>query len=201
MNFKDIKDKIRNLQLIGKGWRGTVYKGVFDGKTLAFKIPNKEEHKKAIQKEGEILSIVNKHKIGGKLHIKGEDFIAYSFIEGKPLKDVLNKENYKNLILQLFQQARTLDKLKINKDEFQRPLKNALVDDKGKVHLIDFERAKFSEKVSNITQLLQFINSLEYFNIEKEKLIKLGKEYKNFPTDKNYEKILKTIFKENNNGF
>jgi predicted Ser/Thr protein kinase len=63
------------------------------------------------------------------------------------------------------------------------------------VILIDFERVNFSEKPSNITQLLQFVMRTIYFkNIDKQKLINLGKEYKKSLNEKTYEKILKTIF-------
>ncbi len=192
--FKDLKKELKNIEIIGKGWRGTVYKANFDGQTLSIKVPNKKEHINAIKKEGEILEIVNQHGIGGRFLFKGEDFIAYKYIDGVHLEDYINEYNYKNLIYQLFEQARVLDKIGINKDEMQRPLKNALVDKNENVVLIDFERAGFSKKPSNITQLLQFVMRNPYFSIDKEKLIYLGKEYKKFPIDANYEKILKTVF-------
>ena len=195
MRFDDIKNKIENLEVIGKGWRGIVYKGIIDNKTLAFKVASRPQVLQAIQREGEILEVVNKENIGGRLILKGEDFIAYEFIEGKHLIDVLNEENFKELLFQLFCQAWKLDNLKINKDEMQRPLKNAIVDKYGKIHLIDFERAKFSKKPSNVTQLLQFVLSLKgkYFpDINREKIIYLGKKYKN-----NYSKdSLKEIIRE-----
>lgn len=196
MRFETIKDKIDNLEIIGKGWRGVVYKGILNGKTLAFKVASRPEVIKAIQREGRILEIVNKENIGGKLALKGEDFIAYQFIEGNHLIDIINENNYKDLIFQIFIQGWKLDNLKINKDEMQRPLKNAIVDKEGKVHLIDFERAKFSKKPSNITQLLQFVLSLKdkYFPfIDKEKIINLGKNYKKDYSKDSLRKIINEI--------
>ncbi len=192
--FKDLEKELKNIEIIGKGWRGRVYKANFEGQIIAIKVPNKKEHLNALKKEGEILEIVNQHGIGGKLLFKGEDFIAYKYIDGIHLEDYLNEKNYKNITYQLFEQARILDKIGINKDEMQRPLKNALVDKHENVVLIDFERAVFSKKPSNITQLLQFVMRNQYFSVDKEKLIYLGKEYKKYPTDKNYKKILKTVF-------
>jgi putative serine/threonine protein kinase len=200
MKFKDIKNSIRELSVIGKGWRGIVYKGKLDNKVLAFKVASRPETIEAIQKEGEILQIVNKVGIGGKLILKGDDFIAYEYIKGKHLKDVINKENFKELIFQLFIQSWKLDKLNITKDEMQRPLKNVIVDANNKVHLIDFERAKFSKKPSNITQLLQFILHLKdrfFPNITKEKLINLGKEYKKDYSKDKLKKLIKEILGEN----
>jgi len=192
--FEDFKKQLKNIEIIGKGWRGTVYKASWEDFTISIKAPNTKEHINAIKKEGEILEIVNQYNIGGKLIIKGDNFIAYKYIDGIHFEDYINKKNYKQLTFQLFEQARVLDIIGINKDEMQRPLKNALVNKEGKLVLIDFERANFSKKPTNITQLLQFVMKYPYFSIEKEKLIELGKEYKKFPTNKNYEKILKTVF-------
>lgn len=199
LKFEDIKPYIKDLQVIGKGWRGIVYKGLLNGKVLAFKVPRDKIHLKAIKKEAKILKEVNKHGIGGKLEIVGEDFIAYRFIEGKPLIDVINQENAKELVYQLLIQARQLDKLGISKDEMHRPYKNVIVDDEGKVHLIDFERSKFSKKTHNITQLLHFIMTAgyKYFNhFDKEKLIELAKKYKKEPSDENFKKIVGFLFKQ-----
>jgi putative serine/threonine protein kinase len=193
--FNQLKKELKNIEIIGKGWRGTVYKAHFEDLLLSVKVPNSKEHINAIQKEGKILEIVNQYNIGGKLVFQGEDFIAYEYIDGIHLKDYINEKNYKDVVLQLFEQARLLDKLGINKDEMQRPLKNALISKDEKVILIDFERVNFSEKPSNITQLLQFVMRTIYFkNIDKQKLINLGKEYKKSLNEKTYEKILKTIF-------
>lgn len=199
MIFEDIKEKIKELQIIGKGWRGVIYKGILDNKILAFKVASRPEVIKAIQREGKILEIVNKENIGGKLTLKGEDFIAYQFIEGKHLIDIINENNYKDLIFQIFIQGWKLDNLKISKDEMQRPLKNTIVNEEGKVYLIDFERAKFSKRPSNITQLLQFILSLKdkYFPfVNKEKIINLGKNYKNNYSKDSLKKIINEILGE-----
>ncbi|WP_029522614.1 serine/threonine protein kinase [Persephonella sp. KM09-Lau-8] len=191
MKFKDIKSKIKNLQLIGEGWRGEVYRGYLDNQELAFKVASEEQFIPNIQKEAQILKIVNQYGIGGKLVIAGEDFIAYEFIHGQPLKKVINKENAKALISQLLKQARILDKLGINKEEMHRPYTNVLVDDNLKVYLIDFERSKFSKNLQNVTQLIQFIigEGSKYFpEFDKEKLIEAAKVYKKIKQKKTFRK-------------
>ncbi len=192
MKFKEIKKDIQNLQKIGEGWRGEIYKGNYQGKTLAFKVPSEEIHIYPILKEGEILKIVNKEGIGGKLFLQGEDFIAYEFIEGKELRYVISKENAKKIFSQILEQARKLDKLKIVKEEMHRLHANVIVDKNLKVYLIDFERAKKSEKPKNITQFIQYLitGGTEYLgNFDKEKAIQLMKEYKNNQTEQNFLKI------------
>ena len=193
MRFNDIKDKIKDLKLIGKGWRGKVYRGVYKGEDLAFKVASDPQFIPNIQKEGKILKIVNKEGIGGKLFLVGEDFIAYRFIEGKPLIKVINEKNGKIIISKLLKQARKLDKLGINKEEFHRPYKNVLVDKNMNVYLIDFERSKMGKNIQNVNQLLQFILNEGYRYLppfDKDKLIELAKEYKKNKTEENFKKIL-----------
>lgn len=191
--FSNIKRYIKNLKKLGGGWRGQVYKGEFNSKVLTFKIPKNPSFIHLIRKESEILKRINPYGIGGKLEIVGEDFLAYQYIDGIHLNEVINRDNYKNLVFQLFIQGRILDRLGISKDEFHRPYKNVLVDKDLKVHLIDFERAKFTEYPQNITQLIQFVitgGNIFFKNVEKEKLIELAKIYKKAQTEKNFERIL-----------
>lgn len=160
MRFKEFKDKIQNLEKIGGGWRSVVYRGIYDGKVLSFKVPCEDIHRHAILKEGKILEIVNKEGIGGKLYMVGEDFIAYEYIDGRHLIDVLNQENKDILLPQLIYQAEVLDRLKINKEEMHRPYKNVLIDKNLKLYLIDFERAKPTLRPKNKAQVMQFVNKI-----------------------------------------
>jgi putative serine/threonine protein kinase len=197
MKFKDIKQEIEKLEKIGEGWRGNIFKGEYKGKKIAFKVPSEPIHKHSILKEGEILKIVNKAGIGGKLLLKGEDFIAYEFIEGKELRHVINKENAKKIFSQILEQARKLDKLQITKEEMHRPHANILVNKNLEVFLIDFERAKKSKKPKNITQFVQFLitGGTEFLgNFDKKEAINLMRNYKNNQSDENFLKI-KEFFK------
>lgn len=192
-SFKDLERYIEDLKEIGEGWRGKVFKGKLNSQLLTFKVIKNPSLSYLVEKESEILKKINRYGIGGKLRLTGKDFLAYEYIEGSHLNEVINEKNYKDIILQLFLQGRTLDKLGISKDEFHRPYKNVLIDKNLKVHLIDFERAKFTDNIQNITQLVQFVitgGSKFFKNVEKGKVIELAKVYKSNPSDKNFEKIL-----------
>jgi putative serine/threonine protein kinase len=195
-SFKEFSKRITDLKEFSQGWRGKIYTGYLDNIKVAIKTPKNPEFVNQILKEAEILSIVNKHNLGNKLIYKGKDFFVYEFIEGKPLIEILNETNAKILILQLLKQGRILDKLKISKDELHRPYTNVLVDNDNYIHLIDFERAKRTDKPQNVTQILQFIMNIsnDYFPfIEKQRLIELAKKYKREQTEKNFEEILKYL--------
>ncbi|MCX7738191.1 MAG: serine/threonine protein kinase [Hydrogenothermaceae bacterium] len=162
VKFVEIKEKVKNLEKMGGGWRSVVYRGDLDGKTLSFKVPLKDIHRHSILKEGKILQIVNREGVGGKLYMIGGDFIAYEYIDGKHLIDILNHENKEHLLKQLIQQAKILDRLKINKEEMHRPYKNVLVDKELKLHLIDFERAKPTLRPKNLSQVMQFVKRYNF---------------------------------------
>jgi putative serine/threonine protein kinase len=188
--FEDIKKHIENLQKIGEGWRSVVYRGFFEGKDLSFKVALSPIHKHSIQKEGIILKQVNQYGIGGVLRLYGEDFIAYDYIEGKPLNEVLNQNNYNYLILQLLEHGFLLDKLKIDKGEMHRPYTNVLVDKNLKLHLIDFERSKKSLNPQNVLNIVQFITRGQP---KTKQLLNILKEYKQNQTEKNFEEIKKYL--------
>ncbi len=192
MKFNEIKSEIKGLKKIGEGWRGVIYKGELEGKVLSFKVPKSEIHTTAIKKEGKILRYVNQYGIGGKLILEGDDFIAYEYIDGHHLKDILSEKNYRYIFQQLLEQSRTLDRLSISKDEMHRPHKNVLVDKDLKVYLIDFERAKKTKNLQNVTQLLQFFlnEGSNYFpKLDRDEIIKLSVDYKKNMDENTFLKI------------
>ena len=101
-----------------------------------------------------------------------ENYFAYEFVVGKFIMEFLeisSKKNIKQIILKIFDQMKKLDDLKINKYEMHHPLKHVLIDNKNKVTLLDFERAKYSENPKNVTQFSDFIISDNLKNIFQEK--------------------------------
>ena len=73
-------------------------------------------------------------------------------------------------------QCRILDRLKINKEEMSNPYKHIIING-SKVIMIDFERARFSNKVTNITQFFQYILKYNLIPLTEENK-KLLKNYK-----------------------
>ena len=135
---------------------------------------------------------MNGHNIGPKLIEYGKDYMIYEFINGTRILDYLKKVDKKDknrVIKNALLQCRILDKLKIDKYEMNNPYKHILI---GKqIKMIDFERCKFVEKPKNVTQFCQFIVSKKVgLNVNRNKLIKILKEYKNNQNDKNFKSIL-----------
>jgi putative serine/threonine protein kinase len=189
--FKDIK----NVKYFAKGKRSLIYTGIYKNQKVAIKTKNpKSEAKNRIKNEINYLKILNKYNIGPTLLITKEKYFVYKFVEDEFLVDYLKQTNDKyKIIKKVLDQCRILDKLKINKLEFTRPIKHIFVKN-NKITMIDFERCYETNNPKNVTQFCQFI--IKSFKTKKE-FQEILKEYKNKQTEKNYKKILKylkTIF-------
>ncbi|MBU1245829.1 MAG: hypothetical protein KKH88_03955 [Nanoarchaeota archaeon] len=177
------KTGVKDIEFFAKGKRAYIYTGKYKNQKVAIKTKNpKSLAKNRIQNEIKFLKILNKHKIGPKLLKHNKGYFIYKFIEGKQFID---SKKTKILIKNILKQCRTLDKLKINKLEFTRPIKHIFVKN-NKVTIIDFERCYKTDNPKNVTQFCQFLIS----NNLMKKDIKTIKAYKEKQTDKNFSKII-----------
>ena len=142
-----------NPKLFSKGKRGLIYTFEKNKKIFAIKIKNPDSEAIArIQNESNFLQLLNKYKVGPKLIEADKDYIVYKFIEGKTLKEFLKiKKLNKKIVNKIIKQCKILDKLKINKEEMHKPLKNIIIK-KNKPVLIDFERCHYTSRPKNVNQ-------------------------------------------------
>lgn len=198
------KKGVENAKLFEKGNRGVLYKGSYKGKTVVVKTKRKESKAiAAIENEINWLGKLNKAGIGPKLLFFGEEkeWFACEFVEGKFILNFIRSNDKKkaaSAVKQLLLQCRTLDKLKANKEEMSRPHKHAIIDSRGKLTLIDFERCRKTAKPKNVTQLCQFLagnyaNSLlrqKGININREELLAAAQRYKHTQKEESFKKIV-----------
>ncbi len=92
--------------------------------------------------------------------------IEMEYIKGKTLKEIIKEGKLTvDLIKDILEICYTLDKLKINKGEMNRPLEHIIVS--NRIVFIDWERAKEIRKPSNVTDFLQFLNKIKIIDIRK----------------------------------
>ena len=190
--MNNLPKTIKELKYLAKGKRSIVYTGVYKKQKVSIK--KKHPDSKAIERlknEAKFLKKLNKYKIGPKLLLSGKDYIIYKNVEGILFIDYLKEnKNIFPIVKKILEQCRILDKLKINKLEFTRPIKHIFIKD-NKVILIDFERCYKTEHPKNVTQFCQFL--MIEFNMNKKEFIKIIKKYKEKQTEKNFKEILKFI--------
>ncbi len=187
---------IKEIEYLAKGKRGIIYTGMLNGEKVSIKKKHPDsEAIGRIKNEAKFLKILNKYDVGPKLVKTGKDFIVYIYVEGDFLPEFLEKEKSKEkkrkVLVSILKKARTLDKLKINKLEFTRPLKHILIK-YPKVTILDFERCYYTEHPKNVTQFSQYLIK----NNLMENDIKVFQNYKENQTEKNFKEILKLIKKK-----
>ena len=197
-----IIDELKNKRYFMKGKRGYIYTTHYKNKKVAIKKKNPESKAVArIANEAMWLRELNNYSIGPKLLESTNDYIIYEFVEGKFIVDFFRQADKKatlKVIKDLFKQMRQLDKLRVNKEEMHHPVKHVVISESGRATLLDFERCKRTEKPKNVTQLCQFITSNNILPllknngllVDKNRVIKLAKKYKDKSSDKNFKAIL-----------
>ncbi len=168
---------VKNLKYFSHGKRGIVLTGIFNNRKIAVKLKNPDSAAVGmVENEAKILRVVNKNGIGPKFLFSGRGFLAYEFVDGVYLKDYLKNAGVKEKIVvaeKLLEQCRILDSIGIEKGEFSRPLKNAILTGKDKIVLIDFERSRRVANPKNTRQVFQFLVKLGL--LTREEAIAKGK--------------------------
>ena len=176
MKFSEFKREVSNLRKLAEGWRGVVYTGEWKGKKVSVKVAKNEQVVKAIQREADILERLKGMREFPQILFRGEDFFVYEFIEGKPLGKLrLSPEEERRVLKRLLELAYRLDSMGISRDEFANLYKNVLLDERGNVYVLDFERGKLSKRPSNLTQFLQLLRRRGY--ITRDEAVELGRRY------------------------
>jgi len=195
------KKSIKDIDYLAHGKRGVIYTGKYKNKKIAIKTKRKEsEAVGRIQNEVKFLRLLNKHKIGPKLVLHNENWLAYEFVPGKFIKDWLpkaKKKEIKRVLKNIFNKCYKMDKLGITKEEMHRPLKHIII---GKsIKMIDFERARYTKDPKNVPQFAQFVMSHKAildkkgFKINKNNIIAAVKEYKQDFKTQRFKKVLLNI--------
>ncbi|MBI2546131.1 methyltransferase [Candidatus Woesearchaeota archaeon] len=192
------------ITLLKKGNRGIVYTALYKKKKVAIKVENKES--RAIDRltnEAKWLKLLNKHGIGPKLSFAARKYLIEEFVEGRFIMDFLQgagRDDSRKLLSTLLNQCYVLDRLKVTKEEMQRPYRHVIVT-KRKPVMLDFERCRSAEHPKNVSQFVQFITNAKVhallkrkgIMIEIHKLRSLTKGYKEQPNKENFKKICKAL--------
>lgn len=193
---------VKNARLFAKGNRGIIYRGDCRGKDVAVKAQRKDTAAvAAIENEANWLKKLNKEGIGPTLLMKGENWFCYEFAEGQFILDFISGCGEKRKIIaavkNVLEQARTLDKLKVNKEEMLRPQRHTIIGKKGEVTMLDFERCHKSKTPKNVTQFCQFLSSGFFVSllmqkgiaVERDAILAAAQKYKHGQSDENFKNI------------
>ncbi|MFH0875858.1 MAG: methyltransferase [archaeon] len=195
---------VSEISYYAKGKRGYISLGKFDNKKIAVKVLHKNLNFNRIENEVNFLKLLNKKGIGSQLLFYGNDYFAYTFVEGELIVDFINSSQkfaILDIIKKILAECYTMDCLGINKLEMHHPIKHIIVRKNGNDAvpvMIDFERARFTKDPKNVTQFFDFligdniseILSKKEICLRKEYIIPLLKAYKKEMSERNYNALI-----------
>ncbi|MFP4656400.1 MAG: HemK2/MTQ2 family protein methyltransferase [Candidatus Woesearchaeota archaeon] len=194
---------VHDVKRFDKGKRGHIFTGTYKGSKVAIKTKNpSSEASESINNEIKVLDFFRNLNFDfiPDVIFTGHNYFVYYFIEGTSLGDFISdseRKKIRKVIRDILMICRTLDKEGFNKEEMHRPHKHIFISDGLEIKMIDFERAKETDKPKNVTQFCQYLTSTQISSrlVEKgickdvKELRRLSGEYKKEYSDDIAEKI------------
>jgi putative serine/threonine protein kinase len=164
-----------DVDLFARGKRGIIFKADYRGKVVVVKVPRpSSDAPNTSLLEARYLEKANDLGIGPKLYASSDDYVIMEFIEGSLIGDFLRDisipvDKVLYVLLGIFHQLVTLDKSGLNKFELTNPYKHIIVKPNFEPILIDFERARYTQRPKNVTQFTQYLASKNILPLLQEK--------------------------------
>jgi len=159
------------LEKIGEGKRGEVYKiKLQNGKIAALKFSKNYNN----NKEWEILNYLNGF-YAPKPIFKTDNYFIMEFIDGYPLKDIVDTPEYYDALKLALKASFLLDEKGVFHKQLGRYY-HIIITSKG-IKFLDFERSVFSKNPRNFFQIIgYYLNRDEFFDKTKiENILKKKK--------------------------
>ncbi len=173
-------------ELIGKGFKGVVFKGKIAGSNVpvAVKFLRADSKKKnALRKEFILLKLLEKTGVCPVPYFASKDFIIMEFVEGKTLKEIVesgDEEEIRNALCLSLSACRILDSFGVRHSEIKGG-KHIIITPEGRAKVIDYESAYLKDSPKNLPQLIGSIiigwNLDKLLGFDRKKLIELSRLY------------------------
>lgn len=194
---------LRDKTYLAKGKRGIAYTAYNGKQKVLIKEVNPASAVNTIAHEADMLKVANTKGVGPLFLAIDKGALIREFVEGEEIVDWIKKAKkpvIKKVLLDIVTQCRKLDELGMSKQEMTHPHKHILVR-KNLPVFIDFDRARYTEKPKNLTQICQWITSTELQKLLAAKDIVLdrygvlthAKAYKQHYRESSYNHIIEMI--------
>jgi len=198
-----------DVPVLGKGCVGIVVTAYTAKGKVALKIRRVDADRAGMQREAEMLGRANVVQVGPSLLDVTDDFLLMEYIEGvllpqwvTTLKGRGTRSKIRQVLREILEQCWRLDEAGLDHGELSHAPKHIVIDENDNPHILDFETASISRRVSNVTSICQylFIRSQaakmikrKLGEINEEELLKTLRNYKQERTRENFEKILDVV--------
>lgn len=199
---------ISSLQILGKGYVGVVVLAKKRNNIVALKIRRLDSQRNEMRSEAKLLKLVNTVNVGPKLYDVSKNFLVMEYLDGDKIGDWIqslkgngSSKKLKSIIRIILEDCYRLDEIGFDHGELSSISKHVIVG-KLRTTLIDFESSSVNRRPSNVTSITQaiFIGSGIAKKVQriykipaKEKIIDVLRKYKQEPTRKSFDNILKIL--------
>ncbi|MBS3177021.1 methyltransferase [Candidatus Woesearchaeota archaeon] len=194
------KKKFEQIAYFAKGKRGILYSAIKNKKRYVIKTKHPESKaQNTIENEARWLKKLNKYNIGPKYKEHGPYCVIYEYAPGIFIEEWIEKSKKREIlkmVIACIRQCRTMDVLKMDKEEMHNPFKHIVIQDKPV--FLDFERARYTLTPKNVTQFCQYLSAEKIqvplrkkgIELNKEKIRNFAQEYKQDYDQKTFNKIV-----------
>jgi len=195
-----------DVPILGKGYVGVVVMAHVGQGKVALKIRRVDADRANMQRESEMLTRANAVGVGPSLLGFTENFLVTEFVEGMLLPRWLEalrgrgtRARIRRALRGVLEQCWRLDEAGLDHGELSRAPKHIIVDSGDQPHIVDFETASVTRRVSNVTSICQylFVGSQvaktirrKLGEVDKKELINSLRAYKQGRTRENFVRIL-----------
>ncbi len=199
---------IGSLQILGKGYVGVVVLAKKRNNLVALKIRRLDSQRSEMQSEAKLLRLVNTVNVGPKLYDASRNFLVMEYLEGDKIGDWIqslkgsgSSKKLKSIVRIILEDCYRLDQMGFDHGELSSISKHVIVG-KLRTTLIDFESSSVNRRASNVTSITQaiFIGSGIAKKVQriykippKEKIIDVLRAYKQEPTRRSFDDIVKIL--------
>lgn len=200
---------VHNVPILGKGCVGIVVKAFTSTAVVALKIRRVDADRAEMKHETEMLKIANSLNVGPKFLSASKNFLLMEYVEGpffpewlKTVRGRQRKQRIRDILCLALEQCWRLDGADLDHGELSHAPKHIIIKDDDTPYIIDFETASTTRRTSNLTSLCQYffianqtgkVIAKKLGTVDKEKLKRMLRKYKEKVTRENFEDVLKTV--------
>ncbi len=157
------KQKIGNVDILGKGCVGIVIAARLDSRTVALKIRRTDANRATMMQEAKMLTMANSVEVGPKLLGVSQNFLVMELVEGELIEEWFTHHDpelesiaAKRTLCSVLEQCFQLDGIRLDHGELSQARKHVMIDKIGP-RILDFETASTTRKPGNLPSLCQYL--------------------------------------------
>ncbi len=200
------KERIGNLRVLGKGHASVVIKAVLKPfLTVAVKVRRTDSKRDSFRLECEVMKAA--YPVAPRVYRCEDDFIVMEYVDGVPISEVMDKAVMEGcgralpLVIKVLGAVRYLDLVGVDHKELSLLKEHVLVMRDGRVKVIDYESASFSEAPCNVCRVCSWFIYRSAFgrvccrDLERLRMVLRAvlRRYKDCATNDVFKAVVNTI--------